>query len=258
MLFLVYNLLFGLSPINVSYFANLIGLAYCNESVLLQNTCVHCSPEFEYVKRIQKANIVAVIMKNQSHLILSFQGSVVTADWLLDAQILLVTLPKIPFYSSEIDSVYQPTAKVHQGFRNGYLKIRTQVQTILTKYQLPVVILGHSMGSSIATIAAVDISQHLPVQLIGAESPRTGNAAFISLLESRVSFIYRMTNMNDIVPFLPGLRLGYRHSKNEIWLNGTEAVFCEQPEDTKCITSTYPNNNMAHHAYLGAINVGGC
>ena len=257
MLFL--SILFS-AIIDTAYFANLAGYAYCNESVLIQNNCAHCSADFEYVKRVHVdgQNLVAVVMKNRTHYLLAFQGTRNLQDFLIDIQILLVPLSKFPFYESELDKDYEQTAKVHLGFQNGYKRLRKVLWEIMRHCHLPVVIVGHSMGASLATIAAVDLSQSFSVQLITAASPRTGNWAFVQLLQSRVPFIYRMTNVNDLVPFLPGYFLGYRHTENEIWVNNEETVLCDKAEDPKCINSQWPHVGVKRHSYIGNTHIAYC
>ena len=247
-------LLFAIFSINIEYFANLIGLAYCSQESLTQNRCSHCTDDFQFIARLERRSTVAVIMRNQTHTLLIFQGSVTFSDWLSDAQILLVPVSELLINTEN----YFSQAKAHQGFYNAYLSIRQQIWEILDKLNLPVITLGHSMGGSLSTIAALDISKNYSVQLITAESPRTGNKAFIDLLQHKVPFIYRITNENDIIPFLPGLALGYTHTINEIWVHSNTTTICPHPDSKQCISSTWPRNSMQHHAFVGNIHVGGC
>eukprot|EP00835_Amoeboradix_gromovi_P006918 NODE_943_length_2861_cov_0.133961.p1 type:complete len:279 gc:universal NODE_943_length_2861_cov_0.133961:1303-2139(+) len=236
--------------INIEYFTHAMGLAYCDEVSLRLNKCMHCTGDLEFVERIQKGTITAVVMKNATNLFVVFEGSREAMDWIIDTRVLLVGCPKI----SDVNT----NAKVHQGFYNSYLSVRSKIWGIINRLNLEVIALGHSMGGSLASILALDVSNNSSVKLVTAESPRTGNQAFVDLLESRVDYVYRITNENDLVPFLPALALGYRHTKNEIWITSNSITFCVEAEDKNCIRSIWPNTDMSKHAVIRNISIGSC
>ena len=236
--------------VNLEFYLHLMGLAMCKEKELRDNSCMHCTDDFDFVNRVENGTIAAVIMKNTSHFILTFEGSKDFGDWNLNTQI---GQSKPTFIKNATTDI-----KVHSGWLNGYLKIRQSLWESVDDIKMKLVIVGHSMGGSLATIAASDFSTIFDVQLITAESPRVGNKQFVDIVENQVDTIYRITNMNDIVPLLPGRNFNYVHTKNEIWINGNKTVYCPEAEDLKCIASTWPYNNMNHHAIILNILVGGC
>eukprot|EP00834_Sanchytrium_tribonematis_P001008 NODE_21_length_42443_cov_0.822808.p19 type:complete len:259 gc:universal NODE_21_length_42443_cov_0.822808:17990-17214(-) len=244
---------------DVAYYSDLAGIAYCNETSLQTYNCIHCSTDFTFVTRIQKNSIVAVLVKNKTHLVISFQGSVVLKDWLLDVNVYLVPLA-FPNFMPRIRNDIKSVPKVHNGWFNAYKSVRTLILPIILSQKLDVLVLGHSMGGSLANLLSLELNLrlNLAVKLLTIESPRVGNYEFTEIMKNSNIIYKRITHENDLVPFLPGLALGYRQYDGEIWITSENITFCDGIEDPLCIASTRPNNNMEKHAYIRNILVGGC
>jgi pimeloyl-ACP methyl ester carboxylesterase len=80
---------------------------------------------------------------------------------------------------------------------------------------------GHSLGGSIATLAAVDIQTKIKaVDIIYTfGSPRTGNLNFSQFFKKLFPQSFRVVHNKDIVPHVPNKVLGYWHVPAEVWLD---------------------------------------
>ena len=82
---------------------------------------------------------------------------------------------------------------------------------------------GHSLGAAMACIAAATISsyKYVPqdkIKLITYGEPRVGNAAYVTVTDKLLPYVFRVVHAHDMVPHLPpkGM-LGYYHHKAEVW-----------------------------------------
>ena len=111
--------------------------------------------------------------------------------------------------------------KVSNGFLKSWMGLRQGVVALLARYRpTQLYITGHSLGASIAAIAAVDLrksSIQEPV-LYTFASPRTGDAGFVDLFKSTVGKSYRVEGLYDPVPRFPTLLQGYAHIPTRILL----------------------------------------
>lgn len=111
--------------------------------------------------------------------------------------------------------------KVSNGFLQSWLALRKFVVTLLARYRPEkVYITGHSLGASIAALAAVDLRMSFDIEstLYTFASPRTGNMAFVDLFRSTLGESYRVEGIDDPVPRFPTLYQGYAHIPTQILL----------------------------------------
>jgi hypothetical protein len=142
---------------------------------------------------------VGFSVQDDERQIIVFQGTHEYADFIADAKVLLAPLePHSP-------------AKVHTGFLRRYENLATDIRVHQSK---SILFTGHSMGSSIAAIAAA-LAQAPTVEYIGFGTPRVGNEAFVDAFESRVSQHLRVKNGSDPVnSIIPPFE--YRHIGTEM------------------------------------------
>lgn len=110
--------------------------------------------------------------------------------------------------------------KIHKGFLNKYLSIKSRVfnyiKEIIKNNEIEEICLnGHSSGGAIANIASIDISnlyKDKVIKCITFGAPKIGNKRFIEEYNSKVRLSLRIINKNDIIPFLPPLPYIYNHN----------------------------------------------
>ncbi|KAH6909359.1 Alpha/Beta hydrolase protein [Coprinopsis sp. MPI-PUGE-AT-0042] len=203
----------------------------------------------------------------KKELIVALRGSASVADILLDASILLVPLlaPGITAPSG---------VRVHTGILTAWDSVAIQVLTLL-RAQLAlhrditsIVTTGHSLGGSIALLAAMSIAgtfHSVTVRTYSYGSPRTGNRPFADhVRETLGERAHRVVHGNDGVPTMIPARLGYHHHGIEYWQTtepGSQArvedttVQCDPDgEDPRCSLSVPSRGiNAAHTRYFGIL-----
>lgn len=128
--------------------------------------------------------------------------------------------------------------RVHEGLRDGFLQIRLAVMDALREHVeagRQIYVTGHSQGGGLAslTCAAMRIRAEatgdprwLPSGMVTFGSMRAGDDAFSRFVEDACLYhpgrglygIQRYRNNNDIVPLVPPLTFGYRHSGRELYI----------------------------------------
>jgi len=202
--------------------------------------------------------------------VVAFKGTTDTTSILLDASIILVPLqgPGIPPLDSSIASSAEEP-HVHSGFLLAYISVArgvlAQLETQLQAHPTyNVVLCGHSLGGSIASIASLAVSHTVlgrKVSLYTFGQPRTGNRPFADLVERTIGTdnIYRCVHLIDGVPTMIPTQLGYRHFGAEYWqfteLGAPKNVKRfdggEDPDGSGNIPST--GVNPAHWIYFGQL-----
>jgi triacylglycerol lipase len=99
---------------------------------------------------------------------------------------------------------------IHTGFANIYAELSATI--IAAAQQLdpakPLFVSGHSLGSPLATLAALDIAQTVPalqeqLRLYTYAGPKLGNTEFAEAHSRLVPNNYRVVNLADSVTLLP-------------------------------------------------------
>ncbi|RWA03406.1 hypothetical protein EKO27_g11698, partial [Xylaria grammica] len=95
---------------------------------------------------------------------------------------------------------------------------------------------------------------------------RVGNAAFATFVSDQAGVEYRVTHLDDPVPRLPPIILGYAHTTPEYWLSNGDAFktdyttadikVCEGVRALGCNAVTLGINILSHLYYLSPIS--GC
>nr|GMD93165.1 phospholipase A1-II 1-like [Ipomoea batatas] len=154
-------------------------------------------------------------------ILVAWRGTVRPAEWVKNFEFLFVKAPLIFGHDSD--------PLVHKGFYDMYTavnpdpvlkgvsardQIREEVSRLVEQYkdeEISITLAGHSLGSSLATLTAVDLATNPinkdtpPVTAFLFASPKVGEQNFktaVSNLSDNLK-ILRLTDANDIVPTLP-------------------------------------------------------
>lgn len=133
--------------------------------------------------------------------------------------------------------------KVSSGFLKAWMSLRKYAVTLLDKYKPKrLYITGHSLGASIAVLAALDLKISFGYQsvLYTFASPRTGDESFVKLFTSTLGQSYRVEGINDPIPRFPTILQGYVHIPTQILLNNGECTVGGPPP------TNYPWNIKYH------------
>ena len=163
-----------------------------------------------------------------------------------------------------------PGGKVHTGFWNNWLAsqstIVSAVENATAAYPTySLVVTGHSLGAAVATIAAAYLRENgYPCDLYTYGSPRVGNGVFADFVSNQTGVTARITHWKDVVPRLPPLLIGYRHTSPEYWLSdGTDTtnnytasdiVVCVGDKNTTCNAGERGLDIIAHLHYFENIS----
>lgn len=96
--------------------------------------------------------------------------------------------------------------KVHGGFLNAYKSIRGYIHDYISRYKpRHIIVFGHSLGSALATLCAVDIQFNTGLEPIvyTTGAPKIGNKAFRESYNNRILQHYRFENEYDFVTWIP-------------------------------------------------------
>ena len=85
---------------------------------------------------------------------------------------------------------------------------------------------GHSLGGAIATLAAADLKKRgTPADLYTYGAPRIGGTATSNFITNQgLGSISRVTHLNDPVPRLPPVALGFAHISPEYYITAPNNV----------------------------------
>ncbi|MDJ0846403.1 lipase family protein [Crocosphaera sp.] len=143
------------------------------------------------------------VLSSPEHNIIIFRGTQTRIEWINN----FMALQKD--YTDPISGQY--FGKIHEGFIKNYLRIIEPVPKAIAEQlapALPCYISGHSLGASLATLAALDIALNVPqlkdkIQLYTYASPRVGDPTFAKLHAQYIPNSYRVVNLADIIAFMP-------------------------------------------------------
>jgi len=173
-----------------------------------------------------------------SSIVIAIRGTDNIWEWVQDFKFMPRTFPRV-----------DGAGLTDDGFTDMYLSFSfataasatfiADLETLIPANS-KVTISGHSLGSSLATLLALDMAANtrIPVTLYTLASPRVGDMSFEKLFNQVVPDAYRISNRLDIVPKTPPPLL-YVHVADETDLiPGPEVKF-----DLACehATTTYFN-----------------
>jgi hypothetical protein len=207
------------------------------------------NPNRPILEGFKTIGIVAANDADPADIYVAVRGTSTVWEWIQDVNFFMKSFSNVSGSGLTEDGftdMYQSfsfTAGVNQG--PAFIK---NLAAVITKSspKACATIVGHSLGSSLATLLALDLSANTPVQnsLYTLASPRTGDLTFSHLFNHVVPNAYRIANRLDIVPKTPPPLLYWHVGDETELIPGSDLKF-----DLKCehILTTYLH-------LLGALN----
>ncbi|KAJ6103545.1 mono and diacylglycerol lipase precursor [Penicillium capsulatum] len=157
------------------------------------------------------AGYVAVDDTNKA-VVLAIRGSYSVRNWIADVE--------FPYTNPHLCDGCQ----AELGFWDSWTNVRDPVSKVINEtldshsgYDL--VVVGHSLGAGVATLAAADLRTkgHPEAKLYAYASPRVANSALAKFITAQKNN-HRFTHTDDPVPKLPLLAMGYVHVSPEYYI----------------------------------------
>lgn len=101
------------------------------------------------------------------------------------------------------DAVRGVDVRVHEGFAKSFESVRSRVHELVRASDLPVLVVGHSLGGALAVLAATSLRAEFPgreiaVYTLGA--PPVGDGLFVQLFNASIKESVRVVNPTDPIP----------------------------------------------------------
>lgn len=185
---------------------------------------------------------------------LAFRGTIYYSEWIEDAKVALTSVPYFP-----------SSSKVFTGFNNVYnnyanpgvaISLRNQIRNALVKYNVKsskgLTIAGHSLGSALAMITAIDVVNSTAIDVnkmdfYGCATPAMTNLSASQLLKSKR--LFTVQNTKDVVA------LSSASESSLSKLIGLRVT----PHNSCCFTGDSINPSISHslYTYIGAMTTFG-
>ncbi|KAI1632824.1 lipase [Biscogniauxia mediterranea] len=258
----------------LEFYRQYASAAYCNSESEV-NTTVACTSDACPDVQTAGATIVATysgeitdiqgftaVDDTNQLIVTSLKGSGSIRNWITD------------FVFVQVGCDLVDDCWVHAGFATAWSEIDQDVLASLAaaasahpSYKL--VFTGHSLGGAVSTLGAAYAREQggYEADVYSYGSPRVGSAALVEFVTAQAGGEYRVTHLDDPVPRLPPLFLGYRHTSPEYWLSGgafnattytpDQVTVCDGYANTDCNAGTKGLDTEAHSYYFGPIGACG-
>jgi len=160
-----------------------------------------------------------------------------------------------------------PKCKVHDGFYGAWHSLQQKAHEALNAMgcsQKTLRVTGHSLGASMAALAAYELSQWYPISAVYTYGqPRTGNSHWVEAYSDRLAGVpyFRVTDYKDPIPHLILHNMfyqGWEHQLPEVYYESTKLgayTICSESRSTLCSSQwtvkTTSDGGCFHCSYLG-------
>lgn len=232
---------------------NLSQAVYCNTSKL---DCLTCLPQniIETVYDSYGEKTLLGYNNQLNTLFASFRGTSNIQNWIDDIE--------IDHHCIDYSQNICVEAGFYKLYEELYPFVFDTIDKLSQKYETNQLLMtGHSLGSSLASLFAYNFSKNdYNITIVTFGSPRVGNYEFVEDFVSKNITSFRITHYYDIIPHLPQCRLNYHHIPNEIWYDeeNKNYTICNDSaliEDNNCSNSCYPFHCTSVSDHLHYLNI---
>ncbi len=142
------------------------------------------------------------VLTGPGHHLLVLRGTQRGYEWLQTINARQVVTSEVPEFAFP-GAIHQGFARIYAGLSKAVIQAARQLDPAK-----PLLLSGHSLGSPLATLAALDIAERIPalapnLRLYTYAGPRLGDPGFAEAFSRRIPNSYRVVNLADLVPQLP-------------------------------------------------------
>ena len=199
----------------------------------------------DYLFTYQNCYAYVGVTHSKKTILVAYRGTK-SPRQLIEEVLLTLSIPKRAFIGG---------GHVQAYFNNAHLKlyanVSRNVKSLKSKYpDYNVLVLGHSLGGAIASIASASLVYEKIVQsdrmtLITFGMPRVGEQEYARIHDKLVPNSFRLVHHRDIVPHMPLCKFScsvhgpYHHGREvfypETYMNiSSEFIVCRGNEDSRC------------------------
>ncbi|CAE6437231.1 unnamed protein product [Rhizoctonia solani] len=164
-------------------------------------------------------------------------------------------LVDVEFFQKNLNATLFPGVsegvKAHSGFIDAQAmsaagKLAAVQLAMASSGTNSVVLTGHSLGGAISLLDSLYLALNLPsitIKTVTHGMPRVGNSEFADLIDIKTPDLSRITNMQDLVPIMPGRLFGFAHPNGEKHIvDAGSWVACAGHDNTdkSCSTGAVP------------------
>jgi hypothetical protein len=165
------------------------------------------------IKSIVPFGFIAQSPAPKADFVVAIRGTQSIWEWVQDARFLRIACPFAAGAGTTDDGFSDVYMSLSAGA--GGPRLVDALRTLLaTTAGATLTIAGHSLGSALATLLALDVVENnafAAPSVFTFASPLVGDAQFARTYDSEVPGTWRITNVIDLVPKLPPANWGYDH-----------------------------------------------
>jgi hypothetical protein len=196
------------------------------QTIYANDLATDISPNIDPVRDVVSIGYVARSTTDPDEYVIVVRGTEGIWEWIQDAKILPIPFQAVPGAGLTEDGF----TDMYNSFRVApdpkSASLTPSLAGLLGGANSKLTICGHSLGSALATLLAVDVAINTPYKqptLYTFASPRVGDLHFLNFFNAVVPDCYRIANRMDIVTHVPTPPL-YFHVGDETELNPQSSV----------------------------------